>query len=474
MLEPDDNPNPRAMVDPPGWMRRLQRLRMASLVSERAIARRRRRAETRRRRDGRPHLVEYFHQLDDPYSHLTAQVVAELTSRYDISLRPHLIRATGGLNQPEPASLAALARRDAELIAPHLGLDFPTSAPLAPSREKLHEAVRLLAAMSSESFIAAIGAVSKSLWDDSREPSEPSTRDFPDDRDLEAILEQGSQRLQRLGHYSGATFYYEGEWYWGVDRLYHLELRLRQLGAGRRPDLPPIAPRPQDNVTGIDARRLELEFYPSLNSPYTAVIYDRTIALKNACGIKFRLRPVLPMIMRGVPATPEKARYIMFDAKREAEALGVPFGRILTPIGEPTRRAYSLLPWAAAQGRDEDLMSALLHHAFALGVGLDTTHGLRRAVRAAGLDWRGARAHLGDPDWQSQIKANQLSLRRLGLWGVPSYRLRGPRGEPDLVVWGQDRLWLVAAEIRRRSGLPTDNRTPLGDAKGSAQGGPET
>ncbi len=39
----------------------------------------------------------------------------------------------------------------------------------------------------------------------------------------------------------------------------------------------------------------------------------------------------------------------------------------------------------------------------------------------------------------------------MGLWGVPSYRLSGPDGEPDLEVWGQDRLWLVAAEIRRRA-----------------------
>jgi len=40
----------------------------------------------------------------------------------------------------------------------------------------------------------------------------------------------------------------------------------------------------------------------------------------------------------------------------------------------------------------------------------------------------------------------------MGLWGVPSYRLSGPDAEPDLMVWGQDRLWLVAAEIKRRAG----------------------
>ena len=38
----------------------------------------------------------------------------------------------------------------------------------------------------------------------------------------------------------------------------------------------------------------------------------------------------------------------------------------------------------------------------------------------------------------------------LGLWGVPSYRVRGPDGAPDFSTWGQDRLWLVAAELRAR------------------------
>jgi len=41
----------------------------------------------------------------------------------------------------------------------------------------------------------------------------------------------------------------------------------------------------------------------------------------------------------------------------------------------------------------------------------------------------------------------------MGLWGVPSYRVRGPAGEPDFVTWGQDRLRLVENEIRRRAAL---------------------
>jgi hypothetical protein len=41
-------------------------------------------------------------------------------------------------------------------------------------------------------------------------------------------------------------------------------------------------------------------------------------------------------------------------------------------------------------------------------------------------------------------------VEEMGLWGVPSFRLRGPAGEPELCVWGQDRLWLLGREIQRR------------------------
>jgi 2-hydroxychromene-2-carboxylate isomerase len=71
-----------------------------------------------------------------------------------------------------------------------------------------------------------------------------------------------------------------------------------------------------------------------------------------------------------VPATREKGTYIMFDAKREAEHLGVGFGPVMSPIGEPTRQLYSLLPWASDQGKDIALMSAGLRLAWAEGVGL--------------------------------------------------------------------------------------------------------
>ena len=47
-----------------------------------------------------------------------------------------------------------------------------------------------------------------------------------------------------MKHYSGAMFYYGGEWYWGADRLYLLEQRLAALGVDRYSERDLIAPRP--------------------------------------------------------------------------------------------------------------------------------------------------------------------------------------------------------------------------------------
>lgn len=43
-----------------------------------------------------------------------------------------------------------------------------------------------------------------------------------------------------------------------------------------------------------------------------------------------------------------------------------------------------------------------------------------------------------------------VTLRQVELlWGVPSFRVLNQQGEETLSVWGQDRLWLVAQDIKR-------------------------
>lgn len=452
MLEPDNNPNSSFMVDPPALMRRAIRHLMARVIDANQVQKQRNKTEAARQRAGAPHVVAYFHQLDDPYALLTAQVLADFAALYDVEVKPHLIRATGGDAQPELEKLAVWARRDAGLIAPHYGLGFPAEAPTVPTTAMQQRAARMLAGKSPADFINELQTISLALWSGDDSALDQISTDEASDAEANAALDAGSARLKELNHYSGATFYYGGEWYWSVDRLFHLEQRLRDLGASKDPNAPFIAPRPDIDVSGVDASQMTLDFYPSLNSPYTSIIYDRTIALKDECGIKFNHKPVLPMIMRGVPAPRAKGQYIMFDTGREGRFLGVPFGPFWTPIGTPVRKAYSLLPWAKKLGKDEVLMSSLLKCAFSGNAPLHQQRGLRKAVEMAGLDWTEAQKRMGDDAWKPMVESYQDEMvDGLGLWGVPSYKLSGPNGEPDLAVWGQDRLWLVAAEIRRRA-----------------------
>jgi len=164
---------------------------------------------------------------------------------------------------------------------------------------------------------------------------------------------------------------------------------------------------------------------------------------------------VLPMVMRGVPATREKGMYIFMDAAREARVAGVPYGNFYDPIGDPARRCYALYPWAASQGKGVELCSSFLRHAFALGVNTNNDRGLRRVVEAAGLDWGAAQAHRQDTAWKALLEDNRQTMYAAGLWGVPSFRLLNPAGEALLATWGQDRLWLVAHTLR--DALQQDN-----------------
>ncbi len=437
-----------ASMDPSPLVRWIASAYMRRLAAEDRLLRRRAKTETVRRKAGNPHVVEYFHQVDDGYSHLAAQLLQPLLATYDVELVCHLVAGPVGNNSPEPDLLRDLSRYEAVKVAPHYGLQFPPGSG-KPEAAAVQLAQRRLAAANADAFAEVAVSTGEALWSGS--PVEPSGS-VAESVALERIAAGNARRVE-LGHYSGGMFYYGGEWYWGVDRFYHLEKRFIELGARRGSRESLIAPRP-DIVNGPlqDDGALTLEIYPSLRSPYTSFIFDKAVGLARDTGVRLVVRPVLPMVMRGVPATREKGRYIFSDAAREARALGLDWGDVYDPIGEPVRRCYSLYPWAREQGRDIELLSAFLDAAFSQRVNTNTAKGLRHVVERAGLSWEAAQAVIDNDDWQAEIEANRVAMYGFGCWGVPSFRLLGADGEAALAVWGQDRLWLIAREIQRLLG----------------------
>lgn len=445
-------PGPAARLDRSPTEREIQR-RITNVIPWvlRMDAHRR---EFMRKLRGEPHVVEFFHQVDDPYSHLALEAISPLLARFDVEFRFHLTSQTDRAHAPEPELLATYARRDCAAVAPHYGLEFPADAK-APSRAAVVRVERMLAALTTDPrFLEIAQKTGRALWRSDPDALDRAEAKIPSasDAEVENALRAGNELRTQRRHYSGGMFWYAGEWYWGVDRLHHLERRLIRLGSNHAGVRTPLFDRPPIDAGPIqNDGRLRLEIFPSLRSPYTAMIFERSMQLAASVGVPVSVRPVMPMVMRGAPVPFEKSIYIMLDARREAEHIGVPFGNVHDPVGRPVERAFSLWPFARDRGRGPEYLAAFLKAAFADGRNTGSDEGLRRVVEEAGLCFEDARAVLDQDGWRDELESNRRAMYdELGLWGVPSYRLRGPEGAPDLCVWGQDRLWFVAAEIRRR------------------------
>ncbi len=399
-----------------------------------------------RKLSGRRPEVLYFHQPDDPYSQLTAQILTDLQARYDIDIKVMLVNQPADEMAPERLALQRYGRRDAAAIAPYHGLQF-TDTGQQPSDSSLKLARRTLAASSN--LVKAAAEIGAAYWSDDTDKLDRTA--MVSDDQTERVFVEGTRLRAQLGHYLGATFYFEGEWYWGMDRLPYLEERLANSGlrlSGCR-QISDFQSRPEFMAAPSNGKRLTVEFYPSARSPYTAVAMAEILDMPNHYPVDVKVRPVLPMVMRNLPVPVKKGFYILADTKREADRIGVPFGKIADPVGEPVRRVYSLFSWADAQGKGGQLLKAFTDLAWSEGVDAGSDAGLKTACERAGLAWDEAAEIVGNSDWEIWAEENRLQMMKSDLWGVPSFRLLDENGEELFSAWGRDRIWLLAHEIQK-------------------------
>jgi len=263
------------------------------------------------------------------------------------------------------------------------------------------------------------------------------------------LLAENQTRLIDLGHYNCATLHYEGEWYWGIDRLHYLTERLDGLGARRQsaslvklasvrqvmqvtlPVAPPSA-----------AKELPvLELFYSFRSPYSYLCLKRTFAIAEAFGLTLKIRPVLPMVMRGLQVPKSKLIYIAKDTGREARRLGIPYGKFVDPIGRGVERCLAVFFYAQSEKRERDFLLNAGEAIWARGIDVANDKGMRKVTGRTGLFWPDALAAMQDDAWRLIVEENRESMMESGCWGVPTMRLG------DFVIWGQDRDWLLARHI---------------------------
>jgi 2-hydroxychromene-2-carboxylate isomerase len=393
-----------------------------------------------------PATVHYFHDAADPYSYLAAQLLPRLGERYRIDLIPHLVPPPDEGGAPDAARLAAWGCRDAALLARAHGLAFPAETTAAEPDLARHLSAVLTRALAREEFVPFAIAAGRDFWDvDLAARLRVAALPAATQADTATALQKGAILRRKLGHYLGATFYCEGEWYWGCDRLHYLEARMAGLGLDRAAGQPMLAPvrdvalaPPRDQALGH-----VLHLFLSFRSPYSYLAVPRAIALARHYGAELRLRFVLPMVMRGLKVPWAKRRYIVFDAKREAERLGLRFGRIVDPVGPGVERGLAVLHQAIEAGQGATFAQSFLQGVFADGIDAVSDVGLRQMAARAGVSAGLVRQALEDDSWHAVAEANREEMLAAGLWGVPCLRVDdGP------MLWGQDRLWAIEETLR--------------------------
>lgn len=428
-----------------------RRFARSTLLAKRA------KAEKARKAARRPHEVHYFHQIDDPYSHLLAQALPRFLARYNIELIPHVVSPPPNSAAPEREKLVAYSRVDAALLAQRHGLNF-TDPDCQPDAQRCAQAKHtLVAAISAGQFGEHAAAVGQWLWasDETQVPPEQFNGLKPVSNDeVKTHISQADALRQKLGHYLGGMLYYEGEWYWGIDRLYHLEQRLQELGAQRSGsgglhDSVLFAPddgfAQANALTNALGNPPDIDFFFSFRSPYSAIVAPRVFELARRTGAKVNLRYVLPMVMRGLPVPKVKREYIVHDSAREAHVRNIPFGRLNDPVGKPTERGLALIPFAELHSCGPEFVMSFMHGVWAEGIDAGSDKGLRTIVERVGLRWEGAQVALLHTTWRDVAAANREELFAAGLWGVPSFKVG------ETAVWGQDRLWAVRAALEAAS-----------------------
>ncbi len=392
----------------------------------------------------KPPVLEFFYEPGDPHSHLSLQSLSNWRDRVHAEIKINIVPPPRAEAYPEEEKQRLFALEDAKRIAPAWGLEFGLDSVL-PKAGNLKKATRaLLACKSFKELLAREGIISRALFTNDSEQLDSLLEqgNAPDEITANLVLAASEQRREHLGHYLPAMWQYDGEWFWGLDRLDHLADRLRKQGALFGPE--PLAVF--DPVTAylpeIDTTQ-PLEFYFSFRSPYSYLAAVEVQQRFQSWPLELKVKPVLPMAMRGLPVPLEKRLYIVRDVKREADSLGIPFGRIADPIGAGAERCLNTFPLAKTTELQMAFLVTAGANIWSKGIDVATDKGLDYVCEQAGIGWPAAKSKLDKGIDLEYAESNRQDMFNAGFWGVPTFKIG------NFATWGRDRIWMIDEMLRR-------------------------
>ena len=434
------------ILNPIGWLKlEFQRVLTRKMLDNQRNERIKSKRERKRQDENRKHIVYYFHQVDDPYSHLCSQILESLDGSYDIELKILLVPEPTNEAAPEPLLLKTHSFEDAKAIAPFFNLEFNPEIKM-PNTEIIRLAQWVLISNENKS-IKILKEVSDLLWSNNKLGLEIMATGVLNEGAIESTLAINCKLRKKNGHYLGGVFAYEGECYWGIDRLPLLEKRLTELGASKS-EGNLIIKKISSGHTDIKDFGLEIDVLWSARSPYSYLVMKPLSELSKKYHLKINYRIILPMVMRGMKVSFEKRIYITRDCKRIADERNIPFGNIVDPLGLAVERCYSLFDYVKKHNKEKEYLQAFAESVWAKGLHGYMKKNLKNIIESIDLNWKDAKNELDSVGWKKEVELNREKLFSLGKWGPPTMILKNNEGDEIMTVWGQDRIWLLEEHIK--------------------------
>jgi 2-hydroxychromene-2-carboxylate isomerase len=391
-----------------------------------------------------PRRLDFYFEIADPWSYLAAQAAKRLVEAYGVELAVHVVTPPASDVDPEPILREKHAVRDAQMLAEYYDLDFAGKKEADPGAVRDIGTALVRERPAADQLRCALD-MAQALWANDRKAITKLLGVYGAEAHIgvQPVLNEKYAALRKAGHYQGAMFHYDGEWYWGIDRLPHLEAALSRDVAKNVVGV--VAPRPESErgPKPLSDKPLQAEMWFSFRSPYSYLALEQIEHILLPYDVPLTLRPVLPMVTRGLALPSVKKMYIVRDVKREADRKNIAFGEICDPIGTGISNCIAVAYFAQARGMLLPFARSAMHGIWAEARDMAEYVDLRYVTERAGLPWAEAKAALEDPEAPKWAKANVADMAVIGLWGVPSLRIG------DFVAWGQDRLPLLADRLRR-------------------------